>query len=224
MSGKRIFFNRVRPSTELLNKFNNVVTPHVSDNMDRLWGASADLRPLHGTTKLIGVALTVKTRPGDNLLIHKALDMALPGDVIVVDGGGETKNALFGEIMMNLAMKKQVAGIVIDGAIRDVEAFRKANYPIYAKGITHLGPYKDGPGEINVPIEISSMIVNPGDIILGDEDGLIAIPLEEAESILHRIETYSLMEEKMIKEINEGTNDRSWIDKMLREKGYEFIQ
>lgn len=224
MSEKRIYYRRNRADKALLEKYQHVVTPHISDNMDRLRGGTAELRPLHGDGKLVGTALTVKTRPGDNLIIHKALDMLEPGDVLVVDAGGELKNAVFGEIMMTIAMEKQAAGIVINGSIRDVAAFKEANYPIYAKGVTHLGPYKDGPGEINVPVEIDSMIVNPGDLVVGDEDGLVVVPLAEAEGLLPKIDAYQAKEEKQIEEIKAGTVDRSWIDKTLKEKGYQFIE
>lgn len=224
MYGKRIFYQRKRPSLDLIEKYQKVVTPHISDNLARLWGATTKLRPLHGKAKLVGAALTVKTRPGDNLIIHKALDMLEANDVLVVDAGGELKNAVFGEIMMTIAQQKQAAGIIINGAIRDVAAFQEANYPIYAKGVTHLGPYKDGPGEINVPVEMDSMIIEPGDLIVGDEDGLVVVPLSEAETLLDKIASYQADEEKQIAEIKAGTVDRSWVDQALKAKGYTYYK
>jgi regulator of RNase E activity RraA len=119
--------------------------------MHRMTADQAHLRPIHGGRALAGVALTARTRPGDNLMVHKALNMAEPGDVIVVDAGGDVTNSIVGELMANVAIAKSVAGFAIDGAIRDAEAIRAGTFPIFAPGATHRGPYKGGPGEINVP-------------------------------------------------------------------------
>lgn len=207
---------------KLIQRYENVVTPHVSDNMNRLYSLPYYLRPYHKKGDLLGSALTVKTRPGDNLLIHKAIDMAEPGDVIIVEGGGDSTNAVFGEIMMRLCQKKEITGAVVDGCIRDTEAFRKDNFPIYAKGVTHRGPYKDGPGEVNVPISIGGLVINPGDLLIGDEDGLVSIPLEKAEEMIKLVEIQQEKEQRMMNEIENGTIDRSWIDETLAKKGCEF--
>ena len=115
-------------------------------------------------------------------MVHKAIDLAAPGDVIVVDAGGDLDQAIIGEIMSSWAAKRGVAGFVIDGAIRDAAALSQGDFPVYARGVTHRGPYKDGPGEINVPVSIGGMVVQPGDIIIGDADGLLAIPQADAEA------------------------------------------
>ena len=128
---------------------------------------------MHAGGVLAGPAFTVKTRPGDNLMIHKALDLADAGDVIVVDGGGDLTNALIGEMMVAHAQKRGIAGLVLNGSIRDYDAIHAGTYPVFAAGITHRGPYKDGPGEINVPIAIDGMVIEPGDLIVGDGDGLL---------------------------------------------------
>lgn len=222
--GFRIMPMKHRPSALLLEQFRNVVTPHISDNMNRLQSASADLRPYHKAGRLVGAALTVKTRPGDNLLVHKAIDLAQPGDVIVVDAGGDLTNSIVGEIMLRLAHKQGVAGFVIDGAIRDTAAFMNGTFPVYARGVTHRGPYKDGPGEINVPVSVGGMIVNPGDIIVGDEDGLIAIPLTEAEALLTLIRKQQKNEEAIFSSIEDETVDRTWVNNLLRQKGCEIVE
>lgn len=206
----------------LVEQFRNVVTPHVSDNLNRMFAASDKLRPFHKEGKLLGTALTVKTRPGDNLMVHKAIDIAEPGDVIVVDAGGDTTNAIVGEIMLRLSQKNGVKGFVINGAIRDLAAFENGDFPVYALGVTHRGPYKDGPGEINVPISIGGTLVNPGDIVLGDEDGVVIIPAEEAEMILEKVKVQEKNEQNILESIENGTIDRSWIDATLKQKGCEF--
>jgi RraA family protein len=208
-----------RPDEQLLEQFRHVVTPHISDNMSRLQSASAALRPYHKGGNLVGAALTVKTRPGDNLMVHKAIDLAEPGDVIVVDAGGDLTNSIVGEIMLRLAQKNGVAGFVIDGAIRDTGAFMSDTFPVYARGVTHRGPYKDGPGEINVPVSVGGMIVHPGDIIVGDEDGLIAVPLQEAEALLVLINKQKHNEEAIFASIEDGSVDRSWVNQLLKQRG-----
>src|SRR5207249_4090318 len=173
-----------RPDPRLVAELAKMVTPHLSDSMERLYAGGPQLRPMHREGKLAGPAYTVKTAPGDNLLVHKALDSAKPGDVIVVDAGGFADHAIIVELMMSRAKQRGIAGIVIWGAIRDSAEIGAGTYPVYACAVTHRGPYKNGPGEINVPVIMGGMPVNPGDIIVGDADGLVAIPQESAERIL----------------------------------------
>jgi RraA family protein len=211
-----------RPDPKLVAELAKMVTPHLSDSMERLYAGGPQLRPMHKGGKLAGPAYTVKTTPGDNLLVHKALDAAHKGDVIVVDAGGVCENAIIGELMMSRARQRGVAGIVIWGAIRDSAEIAAGTYPVYAAGVTHRGPYKNGPGEINVPINMAGMPVNPGDIIIGDADGLVAVPQEQAERILKSAQGILAKETAMMKEIDAGTVERSWVDKTLREKGYKL--
>jgi RraA family protein len=220
--GFRILPLNKRPDRDLIKQYESVVTPHISDNMNRMNAVSSYLRPYHKEGKLVGPAFTVKTRPGDNLMVHKAIDIAEPGDIIVVDAGGDVTNAIVGEIMMRIAQKRGIAGFVIDGAIRDLEAISKDVFPVYARGVTHRGPYKDGPGEINVPVSIGRMIINPGDIIVGDEDGLAVIPLEEAEDVIRQVKAQQEREENILQSIQEGTINRDWVDETLKQKGCEF--
>lgn len=215
--------NRVRAvSVELVDQFRSLPVANVSDVMARLSGGGADLRPMHAGGVLAGPALTVKTRPGDNLMIHKAIDMAAPGDIIVVDAGGVLINAMIGELMLAHATKRGVGGFVIYGAIRDVAIIRAQHVPVYAAGITHRGPYKDGPGEINYPIAIEGMVINPGDLMLGDDDGVLAVPFEQAEAILVAARAKQAAEEKQMAETLAGTVDRSYIDKSLAKIGCEM--
>src|SRR5207248_4515710 len=155
-----------RPDPRLVAELAKMVTPHLSDSMERLYAGGHQLRPMHKEGKLAGPAYTVKTSPGDNLLVHKALDTARAGDVIVVDAGGILDNAIIGEMMMSRAKQRGVAGIVIWGAIRDSAEIGAGTYPVFAAGVTHRGPYKNGPGEINVPIMMGGMAVDLGAIIL----------------------------------------------------------
>ena len=211
-----------RPDPRLVAELARMVTPHLSDSMERLYAGGPQLRPMHREGKLAGPAYTVKTSPGDNLLVHKALDTARAGDVIVVDAGGILDNAIIGEMMMSRAKQRGVAGIVIWGAIRDSAELGAGSYPVYAAGVTHRGPYKNGPGEINVPVVIGGMPVNPGDIIVGDADGLVAVPQDQAERVLASAKSILEKETASMKQILAGTVDRSWVDKALKEKGYKI--
>jgi RraA family protein len=217
--GFRIVDGWQRPSGNLLTAFKSIPTAIVSDNMNRLFAGGPELRPVHRHGALCGAALTVRTRPGDNLMVHKALDLAQPGDVIVVDAGGDTTNAIIGEIMWSYAKSRGVAGFVIDGSVRDTAVLAAGDLPVYARGATHRGPYKDGPGEIGVPVSVGGMTVSPGDIILGDEDGILAIPQAEARTILELAQAQQAREGAILQSIEDGTVDRSWVDQTLTSKG-----
>lgn len=204
---------------ELVAEFAKLPVANVSDSMSRMTAAGPTLRPMHTSGRMAGVALTVKARPGDNLMLHAAIDRAVPGDVIVVDAGGALENALIGELMLAYAIKRGVVGFVINGAIRDLDNFRETNLPTWAAGVTHRGPYKDGPGEINVPVAIDGMVIHPGDIVLGDSDGVLCVPIDQAETILKATQAKSAAEIKQMAAIEAGTNDRAWVDRALKERG-----
>lgn len=199
-----------------VERFRSLPVANISDVMSRMSAGGARLRPLHREGLLIGPALTVRTRPGDNLMVHKALDMAVPGDVIVVDAGGDLTNALIGELMIAYARYKGVAGIVINGAVRDYAAISAGDFPIFAAGITHRGPYKDGPGEVNVPIALDGMVIQPGDLMVGDMDGLVAVPQGEVEAIYEAASRKHQAEEAQMAAIARGENPRAWVDEALR--------
>lgn len=220
--GFRICIRQQTAPKALVDAFAKLPVANVSDSMSRLTAGGPRLRPMHASGGMAGVALTVRARPGDNLMLHKAIDMGGPGDVIVVDAGGDLTNALIGEMMLAHAAKRGIAGFVINGAVRDADSIRQDTLPVFAAGITHRGPYKDGPGEINVPVSLDGMVIEPGDIMIGDGDGVLAIPQAEAETILKKAEAKMDAETRQMKAIAEGTNDRSWVDAALKERGCAF--
>jgi RraA family protein len=219
MVGLQILKRTRQVSAQLVEAYRGLPVANISDCMSRMTAAGSRLRPMHKRGYLVGTALTVKTRPGDNLMIHKALMLAQAGDVIVVDGGGDLTNALFGEIMVATAVKIGVAGIVLNGAVRDSEEIGEGEFPLYAAGVTHRGPYKDGPGEINVPISIDGMVIQPGDLIVGDADGLLSIPYDEAEEILVATKKKMDAEKKTLADIAAGKLDTRWVDATLERIG-----
>lgn len=221
MHGFAIFPGRRGPDPQLVAAFRNLPVANVSDCMARMVAGGCDLRPMHRPAYLAGPALTVRTRPGDNLMVHRALEMAQPGEVVVVDAGGDLTNAIIGELMIAFARSRGIAGIVIDGAVRDIAAIAADTFPVYARGVTHRGPYKDGPGTINGLISVGGMPIQPGDLILGDQDGLVAVPADHAVAILAAAQKKREAEEAQMAAILAGTSDRGWIVRRLRELGCE---
>jgi RraA family protein len=220
MIGFRIGEIERRVDSAMVEKFKTVPVANVSDCMSRLSGFGPRIRPLHGgTVTMAGTAVTVRARPGDNLAIHKALDIAGPGDVLVVDAGGDLTNALMGELMLSHAIQRGLAGVVIDGAVRDLGWIKAHEFPVFAAGVTHRGPYKDGPGEINFPISIDGTVVNPGDLVIGDDDGALSVAFAEVETIYADAVKKHAAETKQLQAIAEGLNDRRWVDEALRQRG-----
>jgi len=221
--GFRIIKRRRKVATEVVERFARLPVANVSDSMSRMTAAGARLRPLHQSGGIASTALTVKTRPGDNLMIHKAMAIAEPGDVIIVDAGGDLTNALIGEMMLTRMIKDELAGIVVYGAVRDAGFIRGQKFPVFAAGVTHRGPYKNGPGEINVPIAIDGMVIEPGDLIIGDDDGLLCVPFDDVAEVLKAATAKYEAEQKQIANIMAGTHDSSWVDKTLRELNCEEL-
>jgi RraA family protein len=202
----------------IIEALRDIVTPHISDSLQRVSGV-VGLRRFHRSKKLVGTAFTVKTRPGDNLLIYKALMDMSPGHVLVVDGGADTTNALVGELIMLYAQQRGCAGFVLDAAIRDSAAFFEADFPCYARGSSHRGPYKAGPGAVNVPVSVGGQVISPGDVIVADEDGVVSFPASEAGRILDAVATIAANESRIKDEIATGAREQRWLQKVLMAHG-----
>lgn len=198
---------------KILAALREIPVAALSDNMHRNIGTTG-LTPYHRpvTQTMAGTAVTARSRGGDNLTYLRALEFCRPGDVLVIDAGGILNNAVVGGILSFYAAHIGVLGVVVDGAIRDVAEIRAREFPVYARGVTHRGPYKDGPGEINVPISVGGMVVNPGDIVVGDQDGLMAFPPDEAELLIEKALAHLETEAETIRAMKEGRWDRSFID------------
>lgn len=220
--GLRIRKNINRPPKELIDGFAGLPVANIADMMNRMFCLDAKIRPMNAAP-LCGPAFTISTRPGDNLLLHKALDMAQPGDILVVAAQGDLTNSIMGELMALWAIKRGLGGFIFDGAIRDVGTLKNMGMPIYASGITPAGPYKDGPGEINFAVSCGGVVINPGDILVGDEDGVVVIKPEDAPELLKKAQAKNLAEQKTMEEIENMAWDRTWIDKALAERGCEYV-
>jgi 4-hydroxy-4-methyl-2-oxoglutarate aldolase len=193
-----------RPDPNVVRGFEGIPTGVVSDAMGRCNSMAAEIKPVWPGAKVLGPAMTVRTFPADNLMIHKAATLAKPGDVVVVNAGGYRDTAVFGDLLGFSMKVHQVAGIVIDGAARDAEGLAAIGFPVFARAILPMGPFKDSPGSINLPISCGGVVVRPGDIILGDADGVVVIPQEHAAEILARAQAGMAKEQQVRERIQQG--------------------
>jgi len=205
------------PAPELIARAGRLETSLISDVFGR-WAGTTGLKPVAGLIPglvVAGPAFTVRTRPGDNLVVHKALDLIRPGEVLVIAAGGRDDRAILGGLMGQYATSRGVAALFVDGAVRDRSVLERLAPPVFATGLNHLGPYKDGPGELRGPVSLGGVAVEDGDIVIGDEDGIAVIPRARAEEIIALAEAKRTAEEKEAHAISRGEWDRSWIDASL---------
>ena len=225
--GNRVFLQRDLPDPQIMEEFCFLPAANVADTMGRSCALSSEIRLISNPKApiMVGAALTVKARPGDNLMLHKALDMAGENDVIVVSNDGDRTHSLMGEIMAVYAQHtRKIRGIVLDGPIRDYEELSQLDEMfLYATGSTPGGPYKEGPGEVNVPISIGNIAVEPGDIVLGDRDGVIIIPRLDAAQILVEAKKYAQADAGKVEAAKKGAAKRQWVADTLEKKNVEII-
>lgn len=218
LPGTRVLPAAAAGDASIRDALQGIVTPHLSDNLGRQAGILG-LHAYHGRGKLVGTALTARTRPGDNLFIYQAMMQVQPGHVLVIDAGGALENAVLGEIMKRYLQQHGCVGVVVDGAIRDVGAFAQDDFPCYARGVTHRGPYKDGPGEVNVPVTVGGQVVSPGDWLVGDEDGLVSFAPAHAPALIEAARAHAAKEERIMAEIATGAREQSWMNAAFAAKG-----
>ena len=216
--GFRIVTDVPRTPPDLVEAFRGKASSNVGDAMGRFHFMDPGVVSRTGLP-VCGVAVTVSARPGDNLMVHKALEVASPGDVVVVSTNGNTTSAIFGELMGTTAVAARLGGIVVDGAIRDVDGLRALGLPAFSRSVTPGGCDKDGPGEINVPIACGNTVVAPGDLIVGDGDGVVVVPREDAAEVLERVILLEANEAKRIAAIGAGELFKPDIDDTLRARG-----
>lgn len=219
MSNPNIQTNFERVSPELVAKATKFPPSIFSDMNDRrgaLHGRIAALRP---SMKLAGPAFTVEVRPGDNLMIHAAMMLAKPGDILVIDGKGDQTAALMGTIMLTACKKLGIAGVVIDGAVRDSNEIAEMGYPVFSVGTNPNGPTKNVPGRIGHPVSVGGVTIRPGDFIVADCDGVVAIEKEKVEPLLKPAQEKVDAEAKRIAEINAGNTAASWLNAALMNAG-----
>ncbi|MCM3088621.1 RraA family protein [Bhargavaea ginsengi] len=218
--GFRIIEEINRLDQQVIEGFKGIATPNIGDVMGRMYAMDYNIKSINKPgIHIVGSAFTVRTHPSDNLMVHKAMDLAKPGDIIVIDACGDMGNAILGELMCHYAKTKGIAGYIVDGPVRDLHGIAEMGFPVFAKGATPRGPYKEGPGEINTPISCGGVPVQPGDVIVGDDDGVMVIPQGDAATVLAAAKGVQEKEQEVIRSIYEGKWERGWVDQTLQDKG-----
>jgi RraA family protein len=219
--GFGIRYNDARPDIKTINGFRDFETPEISDLLNRLYTMNTAIKPVtHPELRILGPACTVKCFPGDNLMVHKALDVAAPGDVIVIDTSSSMMTAVLGDTISMKARHRGIAGFVIDGVVRDLPAIlRLGNFPVFARGTTPIGPLQRGPGEINFPVSVGGIVVMPGDLIVGDLNGVVVVPREVAEDVLAGLIARAPADRAYLDAVARGEFSNAWVDHILDESG-----
>lgn len=197
-------------------RFQAAILADVAGRRGALNGRIQALRP---RMKLAGPAFTVEVRPGDNLMIHAAMSLAQPGDVLVIDGKGDLSCALMGTIMMTACRQLGIAGVVVDGAVRDTLEIDEMDYPVFCAGANPNGPTKNVPGRIGHPVSVGGVTVRPGDFILGDADGVVAVEREKLAGLLPLARAKVQDEQARIAAIRQGDTAAKWLAAALRTAG-----
>ena len=216
--GFRIVSDVPRPDAALVERFRGMAAANLADAMGRFHFMDPGIRA-RTDRPLCGVAVTVVARPGDNLMVHKAMELARPGDILVVSTSGNTTSAVFGELMGRTAAAIGLGGIVVDGAIRDVAGLLDIGLPAFSRTVCAGGCDKDGPGEINVPIACGGTVVMPGDIVVGDQESVAVVPREDAETVLSLVLAQIERERRRVAEIEAGGVFKPDVDETLRLRG-----
>ena len=205
-----------RPAPEMVRQFQRFPTPDISDLLNRLYAVDPQVRLLTSPHhRLCGPALTVKCFPGDNLMVHKSLDVAEPGDIVVVDAGGANANAVLGDLVSMKAKHRGIAGFIVDGLIRDLPDIMGMDFPVFACGTTAIGPLHRGPGEINFPICCGRVVVNPGDIMVADAAGIVVVPQGIAAAALERLDSHEKSNSAYLESVRAAYFSNAWVDAIL---------
>jgi RraA family protein len=219
--GFRVRTGVERLDSEVVERLGRYATPDISDLMNRLYTMATAIRNVtRPELRLVGPACTVKVFPGDNLMVHKSLDVAQPGDVVVVDASSSTMTAVLGDLVATKARHRGLAGFVVDGLVRDLPGIvALGDFPVFARGVTPIGPLHRGPGEVNFPISAGGIVVHPGDIVVGDENGVVVVPRENAMEIADRLEQRSAADADYLASVARGDFSNAWVDSVLEEHG-----
>jgi RraA family protein len=218
--GFRIKGSFERLDAELMQAFAEFDTPDVSDLLNRMFAVSPAIQCLTGEHhKLVGPACTVKVHPADNLMVHTSLDIAQPGDVVVIDAGGTSVNATLGNLVCAKAQHRGIAGYVIDGYVRDLPKIKPLDFPVFARGATTTGPFHHGPGEINYPICCGGVVVNPGDVVVADAAGVVIVPRDHAADMLERLRAFAARNREYFAACQKGNFSNQWVEDAVQASG-----
>ncbi|MCA2217498.1 hypothetical protein [Jidongwangia harbinensis] len=202
-----------RAAVAEIRRLGEVPAANVGDALQRMSVMDGGIRRFAGSAALLGNALTVDVRSGDNLAIHRALDEARPGDVLVVNGHGDLTRALIGDLIGEIMVNGGVAGAVVDGAVRDVRALSEMGLAVYARAVTPAGPFKDGPGAIGVPVAVGGVVVAAGDVLVGDSDGVVVVPRHRVPEVVDAVDGIGANEEALRRRILAARPGRTVVDR-----------
>jgi len=214
----RTEFERLDP--DLMQRFGDFCSTDISDLLNRLYAVDPGIVCLTGSQhRLCGPACTVKVFPGDNLMVHKVLDVAKPGDIVVVDAHGSSMNAVLGDLISTKAKHRGIAGFIVDGFVRDIPDILKLDFPVFARGATPIGPLHRGPGEVNYPVCCGGVVVSPGDLVVADGAGIVVIPQEIASELLQRLQLQKATMGAYLAGVKRGQFSNDWVDRILQDAG-----
>lgn len=210
-----------RIDSKKVKRFEKIPTTILSDCMNRMQAMKADIKPVIPVDRMVGTAITVEETAGGNLMSHYAMYIAEPGDVIVIDAKGYKDRSCWGGIQTFVCKERGINGLVIDGTIRDKADVNELQYPVFCIGVSPAGPLKGWGGNINTTIQCGGVVVNPGDIIIGDDDGVVVVPSAKADEVYHSAMNRLKLEEEWMDRIRNGekTTDILHFDKKLEELG-----
>jgi RraA family protein len=218
--GFRVKTDFPRLDFNLMEQFAEFDTPDISDLLNRMYAVDSGIVRLTSSHhRLCGPACTVKVFPGDNLMVHKSLDVAMPGDIVVIDAHGSSMNAVLGDLVSTKSKHRGIAGFIVDGFIRDLPNILELDFPVFARGTTSIGPLHRGPGEINYPICCGGIVVNPGDVLVADGAGIVVIPQEIASDLLERLRGQKAGQAAYLAGVKRGEFSNDWVDKILLQAG-----
>jgi regulator of RNase E activity RraA len=219
--GFRICVDIERPDPDVIAAIAEFPTPTISDLMNRLYTMSTAIKPVTtAANRIAGPACTVRCYPGDNLMVHKSLDVAQPGDVVVVDTSSSSMTAVLGDLISTKARHRGIAGFVVDGLIRDLPTVEGlGDFPVFARGVTPIGPLHRGPGEINHAISAGGIVVYPGDVIVGDPNGVVVVPRGCVDRLLRRLQEQAAAESDYTAAVARGDFSNDWVDALLEQNG-----
>lgn len=212
-----------RPADDLVKAFEGQATGPVVDAMGRRGGLSPNIKPVTSAVRFCGPALTVWTAPRDNLAPYAALAFAKPGDVLVIQAGGPDEVAILGDIAIGMAKNAGITAVVTDGYVRDRDGLEALGIPVFAAGLTPNSPFKNGPGEVGGPIAIGGVALEPGDILVGDADGIAAVPWRAAQRIRTALTAILTKETEMERSVTDGTARPAWLETILTGEAVVYV-
>jgi len=215
--------NFPRPPRSDLEAFEKALTGWVADAQGRRGALPHTIKPITGHARFVGTALTVQTRPVDNLAPYAALRFAKPSDVLVIAAAGDDSCAVAGDVLLGMARNTGIVAAVTDGLVRDVAGIEDVGIPVFARGLTPNSPFKDGPGSVGLPVAIGGVAINAGDIVVGDRDGVVVVPQDNIRSVIAALDGVSVKEAAMEKLVEEGATHPAWLDEILESGAVDYL-